>query len=171
MSRHNSSTNHKLYLRQAWSTLPCRTASLGICSEVIVPCTRDPGTVKRPLLWALACAFLIRGACLSKFELPGISTHYIFDAPTVDCLRQASKTFTVMKYSLIAGLLAVAGTNCTPTSHIESETVNVENLRTVPQGWTAIGAPASHHKLPFRIAVRSVRQFIKLLINKNACQC
>jgi len=60
-----------------------------------------------------------------------------------------------MKASLITGLLAVAGANCKPTSHIESETVNVENLRTVPQGWSAIGAPASHPKLPFRIAVRS----------------
>lgn len=61
-----------------------------------------------------------------------------------------------MKSSLIAGLLAVAGANCKPTSHIESETVNVENLHTVPQGWSAIGAPAGHRKLPFRIAVRSV---------------
>lgn len=61
-----------------------------------------------------------------------------------------------MKYSLIAGLLAVAGANCKPTSHIESETVHVENLRVVPQGWTAVGAPEAGHKLPFRIAVRSV---------------
>ncbi|KZM23601.1 Tripeptidyl-peptidase I [Ascochyta rabiei] len=60
-----------------------------------------------------------------------------------------------MKYSLIAGLLAVAGANCKPTSHIESEAVPVENLHTVPQGWTAIGTPAGHRKLPFRIAVRS----------------
>lgn len=62
-----------------------------------------------------------------------------------------------MKYSLIAGLLVVASTNGKPTSHIESESVNVETLRTVPQGWAAIGAPAGHRKLPFRIAVRSVR--------------
>ncbi|KAJ4374520.1 Tripeptidyl-peptidase sed2 [Didymella sp. IMI 355093] len=60
-----------------------------------------------------------------------------------------------MKCSLIAGLLAVAGANGKPTSHIESESVNVETLRTVPQGWSAIGAPAGHRKLPFRIAVRS----------------
>lgn len=67
-----------------------------------------------------------------------------------------------MKYSLIAGLLAVAGANCKPTSHIESESVNVETLRTVPQGWTAIGAPAGHRKLAFRIAVRSVRTLLIL---------
>lgn len=59
-----------------------------------------------------------------------------------------------MKYSLIAGLLAVAGANCSSNYHVETETV--ENLRSVPQGWTAVGAPAGHRKLPFRIAVRSV---------------
>lgn len=62
-----------------------------------------------------------------------------------------------MKYSLIAGLLAIAGANSKPTSHIENEIVHVENLRSVPEGWTAIGAPAGHQKLPFRIAIRSVR--------------
>ena len=60
----------------------------------------------------------------------------------------------MMKYSLIAGLLAVASVNGKPISHIESEIV--ERLHTVPQGWTAIGAPAEHRKLPFRVAVRSV---------------
>jgi hypothetical protein len=79
-------------------------------------------------------------------------------------VRQASPTSIVMKASLIAGLLAVAGANCKPTSHIESETVNVENLRTVPQGWSAIGAPAGHRKLPFRIAVRSVRLLLLIII-------
>jgi hypothetical protein len=69
-----------------------------------------------------------------------------------------------MKASLITGLLAVAGANCKPTSHIESETVNVENLRTVPQGWSAVGAPAGHRKLPFRIAVRSVRRVFMLIM-------
>lgn len=73
-----------------------------------------------------------------------------------------------MKYSLIAGLLAVAGANCKPTSHIESETVKVEDLRTVPQGWTAVGAPAGHRKLPFRVAVRSVRQPF-MLVHKKEC--
>ncbi|KAJ4359194.1 Tripeptidyl-peptidase sed2 [Ascochyta clinopodiicola] len=60
-----------------------------------------------------------------------------------------------MKYSFIAGLLAVAGANCKPTSHIENDAVPVEDLRAVPEGWTAIGTPAGHRKLPFRIAVRS----------------
>lgn len=73
----------------------------------------------------------------------------------------------IMKYSLIVGLLAVAGANCKPTSHIESRTVDVESLHTVPEGWTAIGAPAAHRKLPFRIAVRSVSQNV----NTNTCSC
>ena len=76
---------------------------------------------------------------------------------------QTSSTYIVMKASLITGLLAVAGANCKPTSHIESETVNVENLRTVPQGWSAIGAPAGHRKLPFRVAVRSVRLLLLII--------
>lgn len=73
-----------------------------------------------------------------------------------------------MKYSLIAGLLAVAGASSKPTSHVESESVNVETLRTVPQGWTAIGAPAGHRKLPFRIAVRSVGPLL-MLVHKRSC--
>ncbi len=64
-----------------------------------------------------------------------------------------------MKFSLVAGLLAVAVASCSTVSHIESETV--EDLRIVPQGWTEIGAPAGHRKLPFRIGVRSVSHYIR----------
>jgi tripeptidyl-peptidase-1 len=62
-----------------------------------------------------------------------------------------------MKFSLVAGLLAVAGANCSSNYHIRSETV--ENLHHVPQGWTAIGAPVENRKLLFRIAVRSVSRY------------
>jgi tripeptidyl-peptidase-1 len=59
-----------------------------------------------------------------------------------------------MRYSLLAGLLAVAGVNCSSNYYIESETV--ENLGRVPEGWSEVGAPAQDHKIRFRIAVRSV---------------
>ena len=60
-----------------------------------------------------------------------------------------------MRYSLLAGLLALAGANGRSTSHIEhGETV--ERLRSVPAGWKEIGAPAQSRKLRFRIAVHSV---------------
>lgn len=59
-----------------------------------------------------------------------------------------------MRYSLLAGLLAVAGVNCSSNYHIESETV--EDLGRVPEGWSDVGAPAQDHKIRFRIAVRSV---------------
>lgn len=104
---------------------------------------------------------LIRGRV---YGVPGICKHYIYGTPRCLPLSGIADS-TIMKYSLIAGLLAVAGTNGKPTSHIESESINVETLRTVPQGWTAIGAPAGHRKLPFRIAIRSVRSVLMRLHN------
>lgn len=64
-------TNHRLHMGQTWPTQPRRTASLGFCSEVIVPCTRNPGTMKRPFFWALACAFLIRAALFISIRAIG----------------------------------------------------------------------------------------------------
>ncbi|KAF2703277.1 tripeptidyl-peptidase-like protein [Pleomassaria siparia CBS 279.74] len=58
-----------------------------------------------------------------------------------------------MKYSLLAGLLALAGVNCMSTSHVEGETV--ERLFSVPAGWKAIGEPSQSLRLHFRIAVHS----------------
>ena len=60
-----------------------------------------------------------------------------------------------MRYSLFAGLLALAGVNCRSTSFVEGETV--ENLGRVPEGWKEVGAPAQDRRLQFRIAVHSVR--------------
>ncbi|KAF2194923.1 tripeptidyl-peptidase-like protein [Zopfia rhizophila CBS 207.26] len=56
-----------------------------------------------------------------------------------------------MRFStLAAGLLfLVGGANCASTSHIEP----MEKLRTVPEGWKEIGAPAQDRRLHFRIAV------------------
>jgi tripeptidyl-peptidase-1 len=67
-----------------------------------------------------------------------------------------------MRYSLLAGLLAVAGVNCSSNYYIESETV--EDLGRVPEGWSEVGAPAQDHKIRFRIAIRSVSlRFLRLL--------
>lgn len=64
-----------------------------------------------------------------------------------------------MKYNLLlAGLLAVGSGSAARTSHIEGEVV--ERLRSVPEGWTEVGAPHPDQKLRFRIAVRSVSNFL-----------
>lgn len=67
-----------------------------------------------------------------------------------------------MRYSLFAGLLALAGVNCRSTSHVEGEIV--ENIGPVPQGWKEVGAPAQDRKLHFRIAVHSVSITIQLFL-------
>ena len=67
-----------------------------------------------------------------------------------------------MRYTVLAGLLAVAGVNGRVLSnahHIEDLSETVENLRRTPAGWNDVGAPAQDHKLHFRIAVRSVSGF------------
>jgi tripeptidyl-peptidase-1 len=63
-----------------------------------------------------------------------------------------------MKYALFAGLLAIAGVNGAKTSFVmpEDGSEPVEHLRRVPDGWNDIGAPLAHHKMNFRVAVRSV---------------
>ncbi|KAF2795550.1 tripeptidyl-peptidase-like protein [Melanomma pulvis-pyrius CBS 109.77] len=58
-----------------------------------------------------------------------------------------------MKYSILAGLLALVGVNCKSTSHVEGETV--ERLFRVPHGWKQVGEPSQSHRLHFRIAVHS----------------
>jgi tripeptidyl-peptidase-1 len=63
-----------------------------------------------------------------------------------------------MKYALLAGLLAIAGVNGAKTSFVMPEDGGepVEHLRRVPEGWNDIGAAPAHHKMNFRVAVRSV---------------
>ncbi|KAF1935916.1 tripeptidyl-peptidase-like protein [Clathrospora elynae] len=57
-----------------------------------------------------------------------------------------------MRFAIFTGLLAVAG--AASTYHIDDDDT-VEQLRSVPEGWSEIGAPAEDRKLHFRIAVRS----------------
>jgi tripeptidyl-peptidase-1 len=63
-----------------------------------------------------------------------------------------------MKYTLLAGLLAITGVIGARNSFVmpEDGSEPVERLRRVPEGWNEIGAPSTDHKMRFRIAVRSV---------------
>ncbi|KAF2824812.1 subtilisin-like protein [Ophiobolus disseminans] len=62
-----------------------------------------------------------------------------------------------MKYTFLAGLLAIAGVNAGKTSFImpEDGSEHVEYLRRVPEGWSEVGAPSADLKMHFRVAVRS----------------
>lgn len=63
-----------------------------------------------------------------------------------------------MKYTLLAGLLAVAGVNAHKSSFImpDDGSERVEHLRSLPEGWNEVGAPSPEDKMHFRVAVRSV---------------
>jgi hypothetical protein len=76
-----------------------------------------------------------------------------------------------MKYSILSGLLVLAGANCssfTSTSHVETEVVE-RLIGGVPQNWYEVGEPEQSRRLHFRIAVHSVSNMtqyeLALLIN------